>query len=115
MSLKRQLNPMQLGTFIVFTVLLVFILAAFISMDRFWNNSSGTRLKAAESAIQKAAIQCYALEGSYPPSLEYLEKNYGIILNKSRYFYHYTIFASNIMPEIGVYEKNKRGVAVEVQ
>ena len=30
------------------------------------------------SAIARASVQCYAIEGRYPPSVAYLEENYGI-------------------------------------
>lgn len=74
-------------------------------IDEFWADSKSERIDVAESAIKRAALQCYALEGSYPSDLKYLEDNYGIILNEERYFYQYEIFASNIMPEIVVLEK----------
>lgn len=74
-------------------------------IDEFWANSKTERIEVAESAIKRAALQCYALEGSYPSDLKYLEDNYGIIINEERYFYQYEIFASNIMPEIIVLEK----------
>lgn len=28
-------------------------------------------------AVTRASVQCYAIEGRYPPSVEYLEENYG--------------------------------------
>lgn len=58
----------------------------------------------AESAIQKAAITCYALEGSYPP-LEYLVAHYGIQLNSDKFYYHYEMIGSNILPIIKVLRK----------
>lgn len=52
--------------------------------------------------IARAAVQCYAIEGRYPPSVEYLEENYGIQIDRSRYHVLYEGFASNIMPNITV-------------
>ncbi len=54
--------------------------------------------------IEKYAIQCYASEGSYPPDLAYLVDHYGLILNEERFIYDYDIFASNVMPDIQVYD-----------
>jgi len=56
------------------------------------------------SAIRRASVQCYAIEGRYPPSVQYLEDNYGIQIDKERYHVFYNGFASNIMPEITVVE-----------
>ena len=52
--------------------------------------------------ISRASVQCYAIEGRYPPSVAYLEDNYGIQIDESRYNVFYSGFASNIMPEITV-------------
>ncbi len=54
------------------------------------------------SAIARAVVQCYAIEGRYPPSVEYLEENYGIQIDRERYYVFYEGFASNVMPDITV-------------
>jgi hypothetical protein len=56
-----------------------------------------------EETVQKYLIQCYASEGSYPPDLEYLAQNYGLILDHENYIYHYRPFASNILPDVKVF------------
>lgn len=64
--------------------------------------SSQKELQMAQESIKRAAVSCYAVEGIYPESYEYIKENYGIIVNNSKYIVHYEIFASNIMPEITV-------------
>lgn len=54
------------------------------------------------SAIARASVQCYAIEGRYPPSVDYLEEQYGIQIDRERYNVFYDGFASNIMPQITV-------------
>ncbi|MDF2839060.1 MAG: hypothetical protein K0S60_763 [Evtepia sp.] len=61
--------------------------------------------RAAQEAILQAAVSCYALEGSYPESYEYLKEHYGIAVNEELYIVQYHIFASNIMPEITVIKR----------
>lgn len=51
-------------------------------------------------AVTRASVQCYAIEGRYPPSVEYLEENYGVRIDRDRYNVFYNGFASNVMPEI---------------
>lgn len=63
------------------------------------------RLKAAEQSVARATVQCYAIEGRYPPDLDYLEENYGLILDREHYVYHYRLEGSNLMPEIQVFEE----------
>lgn len=60
---------------------------------------------ALEQSVRRAAVQCYAIEGAYPPSLQYLVDNYGVQVNTSRYYVSYSVFASNRMPDIAVQVK----------
>lgn len=62
-------------------------------------------LEVLSQAIMKSAVQCYALEGFYPPNIQYLEDNYGLLVNHDKYFISYRVFASNIMPEVDVFPK----------
>jgi hypothetical protein len=59
-------------------------------------------LETTEENLRRGAVACYALEGSYPESLEYLEEHYGVTVDESRYTVYYSVFASNIMPDITV-------------
>ena len=55
-----------------------------------------------EDSIRRAVVMSYATEGRFPDSLEYIEVNFGIHIDRTRYVVHYNIFASNILPEIKV-------------
>ncbi|MCR5481677.1 MAG: hypothetical protein K6F52_02680 [Clostridia bacterium] len=58
--------------------------------------------KVLEDAIRRTTVQCYAVEGAYPPSVAYLVDNYGIQIDPEKYYVFYEGFASNIMPQITV-------------
>lgn len=62
-------------------------------------------LESLEQAVRKSSVQCYALEGAYPESLDYLEKNYGLTYDDSRFVISYQAYASNMMPVIRVMQK----------
>ena len=68
-------------------------------------------LKYLENAVNRATIQCYAIEGMYPPDLAYLEENYGILVDHNKYIVHYVVFASNILPEITILDLSSYGGA----
>jgi hypothetical protein len=68
------------------------------------NRAEGARFL--EEAMLRAAIHCYAIEGSYPESLAYITENYGIHIDRRKYFVSYEIFASNILPDITVITLN---------
>lgn len=57
-----------------------------------------------ETALRRSAVACYASEGIYPPTLEYLTEHYGVQIG-DEYIVFYEIFASNLMPDITVLEK----------
>ena len=48
---------------------------------------------------------CYAIEGAYPESVDYLAENYGLIYDKDRYIIYYDRFADNIRPTVSVLER----------
>lgn len=60
-----------------------------------------------KKAIARASVQCYAIEGRYPPGIEYLEENYEVIINRKKYNVFYDGFASNVMPDITVVPVNE--------
>lgn len=61
-----------------------------------------------EDALRRAAVACYAAEGVYPPTLEYLGEHYGVQIDEDSYIVFYEIFADNLMPDITVMEKDKK-------
>lgn len=60
---------------------------------------------AIRSAVRRSALQCYVVEGVYPPSLSYLEENYGLQINRDDYYVTYDAFASNLPPTVTVLAK----------
>lgn len=58
-----------------------------------------------EDALRRTAVSCYALEGFYPPSVDYMMKHYNLQYNEDVYTIRYVVIASNLMPDITVLEK----------
>ena len=56
-------------------------------------------------AVRNAAVTCYAVEGAYPDSVDYLREHYQLAYDESRYFVTYEAFASNRIPDIYVTER----------
>lgn len=52
--------------------------------------------------VLSAAVQCYAVEGVFPPDLQYLEDNYGLVVDKDTYIVTYEAFSTNMMPDVSV-------------
>ena len=49
--------------------------------------------------------RCYAQEGTYPESLAYLKKHYGLTYDSSKYFVDYQPLGANIMPDVTIIRK----------
>jgi len=93
-------------------ILPVILLAAVICVSAFvlLGKRSGEEMRAEgaaaiEAALRRSAVQCYVVEGVYPPDFEYLQENYGLQVNTDDYYVVYEAFASNIPPTIHVLEK----------
>ena len=57
-----------------------------------------------ETALRRGCVACYAAEGIYPPTLDYLADHYGVQVDEEKYTVFYDIFATNLMPDITVLE-----------
>lgn len=84
---------------VLFAVILILFAGGLRSVTA---TTESEQLKSARQAVTRATIQCYAVEGVYPPDLAYLEQNYGLLVDRQRYIIDYRCFASNIMPDITV-------------
>ena len=100
---KSLLNSLLLGVapFLFTGVVIVALLFGFAQADEA-SRAEGARLL--EESLRRVAIHSYAVNGRFPPSLEYITKNYDIYINNSRFMVHYSVFASNIMPTIIVFQ-----------
>jgi hypothetical protein len=56
-----------------------------------------------ENAIRRNAVQCYALEGRFPADIRYLEDNYALVIDRTRYDVRYVFKGARLIPEIGVF------------
>ena len=87
-----------LFTVLILAVVIVFFFTAVNGASGKADSSSASTL---EKAIKRAAIQCYAIEGFYPPDVDYLVNHYGIIVD-SQFIVEYKSFSGNNLPIIKV-------------
>ena len=89
--MKKRRNPwggLLRGLFlpVLAVVVLLGFTAALDSLDSGRDTENRRQL---EEALRRGCTACYAAEGVYPPTLEYLEVDY-------------RVFAENVMPDITV-------------
>lgn len=87
---------------LVAVVVLVLFLVAVQAMS---DNSYYDERAALQRAIDRDIIHCYSLEGFYPPSIDYMEENYGLTFNHDRFLINYQRMGSNVMPTYIIIDK----------
>lgn len=101
--LRRLQNAALLLLPFAAAAVLVFFAAALNEMDGGRRDQSMAQL---EQAVRRSCTACYAAEGVYPPSLEYLQEHYGLQVDDSRYTVRYSAIGENLMPDITVLEND---------
>ena len=88
---------------VISVVIFVLIAVFFIQAVEYSGRSSIEKeQESLENAISKDIVQCYALEGMYPPSLSYMEDHYGLTYDKNVFFVDYQPIAANLYPDYTV-------------
>ena len=85
--------------------LCIFALLLGFTMQRVGSVEQKTLLQRQEnvrSAVLRAAVACYSVEGVYPADVAYLQENYGLRYDTDTFILQYDAFAENILPEIRV-------------
>ncbi len=84
---------------IIFTAIAVLF---FLAVDATGRSSIAREQESLENALARDIVQCYAIEGRYPPSLEYLEQHYGLTYDKKTFFIDYMPIAANLYPDVTI-------------
>ena len=94
---------------ILFSVVFVCVFCIFM-LKGIYNIDHSTleeQTSSLEKAIRRSVVQCYVVEGTYPPSLDYLVEHYGITYDPDQYYVDYTSIGSNLMPDITIIPLNQ--------
>lgn len=88
-------------TYIAFVVVIVLVGFGLSTLS---NTTSESKRDSLESAIRRDVMHCYAIEGTYPPSLSYMEQHYGLTYDKTEFFVDYQSNGGNLIPDITIIE-----------
>ena len=85
----------------------VIVIAVFLCGVNYVSASSlDGQQESLEKAISRDVAQCYAVEGTYPPNLDYLINHYGLTYNEELFYVDYESIGSNIYPDITIIRLN---------
>ena len=88
-----------------FISILIFVIIVFLfveAVDYSGRTSIEKQKDSLENAIARDIVQCYAIEGTYPPSLEYMTEHYGLTYDKDIFFVDYRPIGANLYPDYTV-------------
>lgn len=84
---------------LLFVFCFVFFLIAIANVS---DEVDENEITALENAIDKAVSTCYAIEGAYPENIEYIEDNYGVVIDHKKFLVVYDILGPNVRPSVMV-------------
>lgn len=85
----------------VFMLIVIFFYQGIGSLSE---SSLRRQKESLENALSRSITYCYAVEGSYPQSLDYLKEHYGLTYNEDRFFVDYRVSGANVLPDVTVIE-----------
>ena len=104
MGMRKKHTWTPVLTAVLFAAVMIWFLSSVGNLAR---DSGEMGREQLENALRRSAAACYAAEGIYPPTLDYLVEHYGVRI-EDEYIVFYENFASNLMPDITVLEKGAK-------
>ena len=98
---RRKITSFHVGILLFGIILVLFLFGI-----SYVGCSTGERQEASLiKAMERNIVHCYALEGFYPPSLEYIKEHYGLVYDEDRFFVDYQAIGANLLPDVTIIEK----------
>ena len=103
-SLKSIFGSVQFSV-VIFIAIFVFFL---YMLGNISEDTKARQEESLNSAVHRCIVSCYCVEGTYPPSLDYMVQHYGLTYDKSSFFIDYRPEGANIYPEVAIIRKGER-------
>ena len=95
-------KPYIISVVCIAAVLLFFIKA----VDNIGTANDAEQAEILEQALTRSITACYALEGAYPPDIDYLVEEYGLTYDSAEYFIDYQYIGANLRPDVTIIKKD---------
>lgn len=89
----------------IYATILIFVVLFFLFLRTLGSITEDTLERQEQSlnvALNRSIVSCYCVEGTYPPSLQYMKDHYGLTYDEETFFVDYTPIGSNIYPDVTV-------------
>lgn len=101
---KRRKRSVWISVLVPVLFIAAILSAVWLAADKTSQSTDRQQYEQTVKSLERAVTSCYAIEGRYPPSVEYMEKKYGVIVDYEKYLVVYDVFASNVRPSVQVME-----------
>lgn len=88
--------------YLAYLIIPLFIVAFWLIVSSVDESTISRQKDSLENALNRDIVHCYAVEGYYPPSLEYIKEHYGLSYNEELFFVDYHPIGGNIRPDVTV-------------
>ena len=88
---------------VLLSAAVVLLLAVMADRVRISNETEQTAIL--ENAVERSITECYALDGAYPPNIDYLVEHYGLTYDSTQYFIDYRYIGSNLRPDVTIIKR----------
>lgn len=102
MDLYQKKNSGAARLILLAVVFVAAVLLLLYAAGRIGRDTGEQQTALLKDAIDNAVVGCYATEGRYPESLDYLVENYGIQIDREQFIVIYDAFADNVRPRVQV-------------
>lgn len=110
---RKAAGTRKSGTAVLITVICIAAAAALFlyAMNRVDSGSINKQEESLEEAVNRDITICYAEEGRYPASLEYIVDNYGLTYDSDMFTVKYQVRGANIRPYVTIIRNDGKNAA----
>jgi len=88
-------------------ILILSLIGFYVGIQSFGDNMVSNQKTNLETTVAARVAQCYAIEGIYPPDLDYIKKYYGLFYDEAIFYIDYRPVAANIYPDYTIIQREK--------
>lgn len=98
-------SKQNLRSWLPLSVIILVLVFFAVGSGQLADSNNAWEYQIVSNALDRSITQCYALEGIYPPNIEYLRLNYGFTYNTDHFFIDYHYIGGNLRPDVTIIAK----------
>jgi len=100
---KKSLWASLLSGIVPLLFTLAIMAVVYLGIQQAGASSEAEGIRLLEEALMRVAIHSYAVNGYFPPNVDYMSEHFAVYVDRTRFVVHYVVFAENMLPDIRVF------------